>query len=111
VAVTNTVNLYAYHTATLLLSYGITLLVAVIANALGAIAFRQNGYSYDLSFSSIVSATNNTTLLDEPDYPRRGSLPLPGDAEKILVSVGELDGGGVGFKFWSRNPRVTAPSN
>jgi len=91
--------MYTYHTATLLLSYGITLLVAVIANALGAIAFWWNGCSYDLSFSSTVSATNNMTLLDERHHPRRGSLPLPEDIEKRLVSLRELDGGGVGFKF------------
>lgn len=80
VVVTNTVNLYAYHTSTLLLSYGITLLVAVIANALGAIAFRRNGYSYDLSFASIVSATNNVLLLKEG--------PPQGDAKERIVSVG-----------------------
>jgi hypothetical protein len=98
VTVTNVVNLYAYRTTTLLLSYGMTLLVAVIANVLGSIAFLRNGYSYDRGFSSIVSATNNTTLLEDPHHHRRGSWPLPLDAKKMPVSFGDLPGGGVGFQ-------------
>jgi hypothetical protein len=97
VNVTNLVDLYEYHTSTLLISYGVTLLAALISNILGLIAFHHNEVVMDKSFSSTASATQHTHLLDMEHYKRRGSIPIPKPVSQKKVQFKKLSGGGWGF--------------
>jgi hypothetical protein len=97
VNVTSLVDIYEYRTSILLISYGVTLLVALVANILGLIAFRYNEVVMDMSFSSTASATQDTHLVDEVHYKHRGSIPIPKHVNKKKVLFGMLSSGGWGF--------------
>ena len=97
VNVTNLIDLYEYRTSTLLISYGVTLLAALGANILGLIAFGRNEVVMDKSFSSTASATQHTHLVDEENYGRRGSIPIPKSVREKKVQFRKLSGGGWGF--------------
>jgi len=96
--VTSIVNLYGYHSLTLLSSYGTAIFVALIANILGFIAFWRNEVRIDTSFSWTASATQHTNLLDEGLYNRRGSVPIPSPIKVKRVIFEKIDSGGWGFK-------------
>lgn len=98
VAVTSVVDLYDYHSLTLLSSYGAAIFVALIANILGFIAFWRNEVRIDKSFSLTASATQHTNLLDEEHHNRRGSIPIPPPIRGKRVIFEKIDGGGWGFK-------------
>lgn len=93
-------DVYAYHTQTLLVSYGMALLAAAAANIMGLVAFTRNEVRMDKTFSSTASATQHTHLLDEVHYGRRGSLPVPGRVREKRVKFRRLrqPGGGWGFE-------------
>jgi hypothetical protein len=98
VVVTSIVDLYDYHSLTLLISYGAAILVALIANILGFIAFWRNEVRIDKSFSWTASATQHTNLLDEGHYNRRGSIPIPSLIRGKRVIFKKIASGGWGFK-------------
>ncbi|KAH9203863.1 hypothetical protein DL95DRAFT_320599 [Leptodontidium sp. 2 PMI_412] len=68
----DSVNLYAYHSMKLLLSYGATIFFALIAIILAAFAYLDNGVSNDRSFSSILSSSRMPGLSE----PFHAQLPL-----------------------------------
>jgi len=98
VVVTSVVDLYDYHSLTLLSSYGAAIFVALIANILGFIAFRRNEVRIDKSFSWTASATQHTNLLDKEHYNRRGSTPIPSPIWGKRVIFRKIVDGGWGFK-------------
>jgi hypothetical protein len=98
VIMTSVVDVYDYHSLTLLSSYGAAIFVALIANILGFIAFWRNEVRIDKSFSWTASATQHTNLLDEGHYNRRGSIPIPSPIKGKRVIFKKIDGGGWGFK-------------
>lgn len=95
---TSIVDLYDYHSLTLLISYGAAIFVALIANILGFIAFRRNEVRIDKSFSWTASATQHTNLFDEEHHNRRGSIPIPSPIRGKRVIFEKIAGGGWGFK-------------
>jgi hypothetical protein len=97
--VTNIVDLYKYRSQNLLLAYGLALLVALIANVLGIIAFWCNGVSVGRTWTDVVSATTDIQLFQEPHRKRRASLPFPDDLEKKMVTVAVMPEGGYSFKL------------
>jgi hypothetical protein len=96
--VTNIVDLYDYHSLTLLSSYGAAIFVTLIANILGFIAFWRNEVRMDKSFSSTASATQHTNLFGEGHYDRRGSTPIPPPIRGKRVVFEKIVGGGWGFE-------------
>ena len=97
--VTTPTDVYAYHTQTLLISYGTALLAATAAGIMGLVAFARNAVRMDKSFSSTASATQHTHLVDEAHYGRRGSIPVPGRVREKRLKFRQLRraGGGWGF--------------
>jgi hypothetical protein len=94
VVVTSAVDVYNYHSLTLLSSYGAAIFVALIANILGFIAFRRNEVRIDKTFSWTASATQHTNLVDKEHYSRRGSVPIPSPIKgKRVIFKKMLDGG------------------
>ena len=53
-----------------------TLLTAAIENALDIIAMRENGVTFDLSFTTICLFNQDIQLYEEQHWDRRGNLPL-----------------------------------
>jgi hypothetical protein len=98
VVVKSIVDLYDYHSLTLLSSYGAAIFVALIANLLGFIAFRRNEARIDKTFSWTASATQHTNLVDEEHYNRRGSTPIPSTIRGKRVIFKKIVGGGWGFE-------------
>jgi hypothetical protein len=96
VNVTNSVEVYAYHSSTLLITYGVSVAAALLANIMGLAAFHYNEIVMDRSFSSIASATQHTSLVPEEHHEPRGSViqRLVGE-RKVLFK--KLDSGGYGI--------------
>ena len=108
VKVTRTVDLYAYHMQTLLISYGMALLASVVANVLGLVAFARNGVPNDRSFSFMAGVTQHTNLMPEEHYGRRGSMPVPMGVRSswvIFTRLSDAEGGGWGFRVVSYNSK------
>jgi len=76
--VTNTYpsNIYTYQPQNVLISYGITLLFVLLANALGFFPYVSNGVSHDNSFSSVMCTTRDIHLSKLNAHERLGALPL-----------------------------------
>ncbi|APA06040.1 hypothetical protein sscle_01g008100 [Sclerotinia sclerotiorum 1980 UF-70] len=92
---TTSINIYAYHSSTLLLSYGLAILAALIANALGAYAYHINGRSHNKSFSAILAATRDTEFGNLLPGSVRGKIPLPHWVLRTQLRFVDVDGGGV----------------
>ncbi|KAF7868385.1 hypothetical protein EAF04_004917 [Stromatinia cepivora] len=89
------INIYGYHSSTLLLSYGLAILVALIANALGAYAYHINGRSHNKSFSAILAATRDSEFGKLLPGGVRGKIPLPHWVLRTQLRFVDVDGGGV----------------
>ncbi|KAA8573449.1 hypothetical protein EYC84_005034 [Monilinia fructicola] len=92
---TTYINVYAYHSSTLLISYGIAILIAFIANALGAYAYHINGRSHNKSFSAILAATRDSEFGRLLPGGVRGKIPLPDWVLRTNLRFVDVDGGGV----------------
>ncbi|TGO86393.1 hypothetical protein BPOR_0307g00020 [Botrytis porri] len=92
---TTSINIYAYHSSTLLLSYGIAIFVALIANSLGAYAYHINGRSHNKSFSAILAATRDSEFGRLLPGGVRGKIPLPEWVLETQLRFVDVDGGGV----------------
>lgn len=92
---TTSINIYAYHCSTLLLSYGIAIFVALIANSLGAYAYHINGRSHNKSFSAILAATRDSEFGRLLPGGVRGKIPLPEWVLETQLRFVDVDGGGV----------------
>jgi hypothetical protein len=97
VAVTNPVNIYAYHSKNLLLSYGLAILFAVFANILGAFAYWTNGHSHAKTFSAILASTRDTGLTRLFRSEAEGRLPLHDEVRNAKLMFGRGPNGGLGF--------------
>lgn len=98
VNITSLVDLYEYHSGVLIASYSVLFFVASVANILGWIAFYDNEFRADRSFLFTASSMQHTYIVDEGDYARRGSIPVPtGALEKRLLFKKMEDGWGWGF--------------
>ena len=90
--------IFVYSSRNLLLTYGITLLVSLIAVALGLVAILANGLSHNNTFFSIVGATGG--LHDDVDLrlnkrEQLGALPLHDELAKrklVFSSPGQKEG-------------------
>ncbi len=94
-------NKYAYHKADLLAAYGIAILVAIIANLLGAYAYIKNKVAHDINYTSLVSSSADdtiTTVFKQEDPSTRGKLPLPKSIGDVEIKFTPLDEGGLGFQ-------------
>ncbi|THV45419.1 hypothetical protein BGAL_0491g00010 [Botrytis galanthina] len=92
---TTSINIYAYHSSTLLLSYGIAIFVALVANSLGAYAYHINGRSHNKSFSAILAATRDSEFGRLLPGGVRGKIPLPDWVLETQLRFVDVDGGGV----------------
>ncbi|TGO48091.1 hypothetical protein BOTNAR_0493g00050 [Botryotinia narcissicola] len=92
---TTSINIYAYHSSTLLVSYGIAIFVALIANSLGAYAYHINGRSHNKSFSAILAATRDSEFGRLLPGGVRGKIPLPDWVLETQLRFVDVDGGGV----------------
>ncbi|KAF7913457.1 hypothetical protein BELL_0064g00280 [Botrytis elliptica] len=92
---TTSINIYAYHSSTLLLSYGIAIFVALIANSLGAYAYHINGRSHNKSFSAILAATRDSEFGRLLPGGVRGKIPLPEWVLETQLRFVDVDGGEV----------------
>jgi len=90
VTTTNLVNLYAYNEQNLLLAYGLAIFFALLANILGAFAYKINGVSYDRAFSSFLSATRDPALKKLFNQQTLGKLPVPRNVRRTLLVFGKL---------------------
>lgn len=97
VLTTVSVNLYGYHYTNLFLAYGIAIFFALLANALGGLAYHHNRVSHDTSFSSILSSTRDPGLADLFVHQVLGKLPLPGEIKRAMLRFGKMKEGGLGF--------------
>ena len=66
------INVYAYHAKNLYLAYSLAIFLALVANVLGTAAYISNGVSHNNSFSSILRATRNPSLLNDCGDGARG---------------------------------------
>jgi len=76
VLVTQSINIYAYHSRNLLFSYGLAIAFTVLANLLGAYAYWRNGHSHSKSFSAILASTRDPGLTKLFHAETMGRLPL-----------------------------------
>lgn len=70
------VTVYQYSPRNLILAYGLALAFALLAAAIGALAIRANGTSYDKSFSTILGVTRNPALDDLHRSNDKGIPPV-----------------------------------
>jgi hypothetical protein len=97
VLVTQSINTYAYHSRNLLLSYGLAIAFAVLANLLGAYAYWQNGHSHNKSFSAILASTRDPGLTKLFHAETMGRLPLHKNVQEAKLTFGITPGGWLGF--------------
>ncbi|KAI9647681.1 hypothetical protein NHQ30_004066 [Ciborinia camelliae] len=112
---TTSINIYGYHSSTLLISYGLAIIIALAVNALGAYAYHINGRSHNKSFSAILAATRDSEFGELLPGGVRGKIPLPARVLKTQLRFVDVDGGGVdgdgmGKKGGGREFRVVASS-
>jgi hypothetical protein len=97
VNVTNPVNIYAYHSTNLFISYGLAICFAVFVNLLGAYAYWTNGHSHAKTFSAILASTRDRGLTKLFRSEAEGRLPLHEDVRNAKLMFGRLSNGGLGF--------------
>jgi hypothetical protein len=85
---TDSVNVYAYHSKNLFLSYGLAIGLTLLANLLGAFAYYKNEVSHNKSFSAILAATRDDSLTELFHYEIVGRLPLSRKVQRTLVQFG-----------------------
>lgn len=88
VTTTIPINVYAYHPKNLYLAYGFALIFALLANALGALAYQSNGISYDSLFSTILRTTRNPDLTALVGGSDAGALPLGRGMSSAMLRLG-----------------------
>ena len=98
VTVKASINTYDYHFQNLLLSYGLAIFFALLANILGALAYMTNGVSHNKSFSAILTSTRDAGLTELFHAQILGRLPLPQSVRRARLRFGNLPDGGLGFK-------------
>jgi hypothetical protein len=98
VTVKTSINTYDYHSQNLLLSYGLAIFFALLANILGALAYMTNGVSHNKSFSAILTSTRDAGLTELFHAQILGRLPLPQSVRRARLRFGGLQDGGLGFK-------------
>ncbi len=94
-------NIWGYHKVNLWIAYGASIFVAIVANLLGAYAYKVNKVAHDISFSSLVSSTTDPSinnLFNDDDPNTRGKLPLPKKVSGVEIKFKPLDEGGLGFQ-------------
>lgn len=109
--VTATELVWNYKPFWLVLSYSLAVGSMCVAAVMGAAAFRRNGYSADMSFSSIVATTRNTDLDVLAEGISLGYSPLPKRFQSKRLRFGELGGemaGGVAHTAFGLEDNVTA---
>lgn len=89
---TDSVNKYVYHSKNLLLSYGLAIGLALLANLLGAYAYLSNGVSHNRRFSAILAATRHESLTKLFHNQIVGSLPLSDKVKNTFLKFGPIGG-------------------
>ena len=97
VNVTNPVNIYAYHSKNLFVSYGLAIFFAVFVNLLGAYAYWTNGHSHAKTFSAILASTRDRGLTKLFRSEAEGRLPLHDEVRNAKLMFGRLPNEGLGF--------------
>lgn len=77
VTTTTPLNVYAYEPRNLLIAYIITILTALLANLISAVAYISNELSYDMSFSTVLRTTRSADLSQLFKPNDLGAQPLP----------------------------------
>jgi hypothetical protein len=90
VTTTTLTNLYTYNQRNLLLAYGLAIFFALLANILGAYAYKINGVSFERGFSSFLSATRDPELVNLFHYQTLGKLPVPDHIKRTILVFGRL---------------------
>ena len=85
VTISYPVNVYVYQAKNVLIAYCITGVAAVVANLLGLYALHTSNVSHDLSFSSIVCATQGIHFSGLEIHEKLGALPLEKYTAKIRL--------------------------
>lgn len=81
VSVLTAQNVYLYKPSSLLISYGVVAVVAILIATLGAFTLLRNGHSFDQSFSTILRTTRH------PDFSRIVSLHDAAGAEPCADTI------------------------
>ena len=82
------VNVYVYAPRLLYISWGIAILYALFAVAVGFLSLIKNGYSYSNNFSTVLRTTRHVELdtLLVPDA-KTGADPLPKSLAKRAITI------------------------
>lgn len=108
--VTATELVWNYKPFWLVLSYSLAVGSMCVAVGMGVVAFRRNGYSADMSFSSIVATTRNGDLDVLAEGISLGYSPLPKHFQGVRLRFGEVRGemvGGVAHTAFGLEGNVT----
>jgi hypothetical protein len=109
--VTATELVWNYKPFWLVLSYSLGVGSMCVAAGMGVVAFRRNGYSADMSFSSIVATTRNKDLDVLTEGISLGYSPLPKRFQSKRLRFGEargqMAGGGVAHTAFGLEGNVT----
>lgn len=84
------VNVYNYRPLYLVVSYSITILLALFGILVGGIAYHSNGVAHDFSFSSVVCTTRNSDLDELVQGQGLGSLPHDKEFMNTKLRFGKL---------------------
>jgi hypothetical protein len=112
-------NVYAYDQKNLLISYGVALVLTLLACAMGCVTVYRNGVSYSNLFSTVLRTTrrqhNFDALLVSQDQSGADPLPRHLSAARIQLGPGQPvdndDSHNSQIELSQRQPELTAPQS